>query len=74
MRGSPNEVAPDPELDDYFDVKTIELDCVGCLNSYENYFAPKHTVWTLNMLEGERTQFAPVSIICPSCVNGMIMY
>lgn len=51
--GSPNEVAPDPELDDYFDVKHNDLDCVGCQDSYENYFAQKQTVWTLSMLQGE---------------------
>ena len=61
MCGSPNEVAPDPELSDYFDVKTSDLDCIGCQDSYVNffkqkqthYFKQKQTVWALNMLEGE---------------------
>ena len=28
--GSPNEVGPDPSLDDYFDVVHADLNCVGC--------------------------------------------
>ncbi|KAL7463535.1 hypothetical protein ACHAXS_003891, partial [Conticribra weissflogii] len=51
--GSPNEVAPDPELDDYFAVKNIDLDCVGCQDNYKNYFAQKQTVLALNMLHAE---------------------
>ena len=51
--GSPNEVAPDPTLDDYFDVVNNDLDCVGCLDSYGNYFIQKQTVWTMTTLEAE---------------------
>lgn len=32
--GSPNEVAPDPMLDDYFDVIHRDLACIGCMDSY----------------------------------------
>ena len=51
--GSPNEVAPDPTFDDYFDVVHNDLDCVGCANSYRNYYAQKQTVWAMSVLEGE---------------------
>lgn len=51
--GSPNEVAPDPELDDYFDVIHRDLDCIGCQDSYGNYHSQKQTVWGMNVLEGE---------------------
>ncbi|KAL7553976.1 hypothetical protein ACHAWF_017328 [Thalassiosira exigua] len=49
--GSPNEVAPDPTLDDYFDVIHRDLDCIGCQDSYGDYSAQKVTVWTMNALE-----------------------
>jgi hypothetical protein len=51
--GSPNEVAPDPYLDDYFDVINRDLDCIGCMNSYGDYSKQKATVWAMNALEGE---------------------
>jgi hypothetical protein len=51
--GSPNEVAPDPLLDDYFDSIEADLYCVGCQSSYINYYEQKQTVWTLNVLEAE---------------------
>ena len=51
--GSPNEVAPDPLLDDYFDGLEADQDCIGCQSSYINYYQQKQTVWALNVLEGE---------------------
>lgn len=51
--GSPNEVAPDPTLDDYFDVINRDLDCIGCDDSYGDYSKQKATVWAMNVLEGE---------------------
>lgn len=51
--GSPNEVLPDPRLDDYFDVMHDDLDCVGCQKSYGDYYSQKQTVWVMNALEGE---------------------
>ena len=51
--GSPNEVASDPYLDDYFDVVHQDSDCVGCLDAYGDYFSQKQTVWTMTMLEAE---------------------
>ncbi|KAL7554934.1 hypothetical protein ACHAWF_018496 [Thalassiosira exigua] len=51
--GSPNEVAPDPTLDDYFDVIHRDLDCIGCQDSYGDYAKQKVTVWTMDALEGE---------------------
>jgi hypothetical protein len=51
--GSPNEVAPDPSLDDYFDVINRDLDCIGCMNSYGDYSKQKATVWAMNALDGE---------------------
>lgn len=51
--GSPNEVAPDPTLDDYFDVINRDLDCIGCMDSYGDYSKQKGTVWAMNVLEGE---------------------
>jgi hypothetical protein len=51
--GSPNEVAPDPTLDDYFDVIHRDLDCIGCMDSYGDYSKQKATVWAVNALEGE---------------------
>eukprot|EP00804_Cyclotella_cryptica_P005395 CCRYP_017085-RA/>CCRYP_017085-RA protein AED:0.06 eAED:0.06 QI:162/1/1/1/1/0.96/28/3961/2317 len=51
--GSPNEVVPDPTLDDYFDTLHADLDCVGCQKSYGDYFSQKQTVWTINALEAE---------------------
>ena len=51
--GSPNEVAPDPLLDDYFDVIHRDLACIGCQDSYGDYSKQKATVWAMNMLEGE---------------------
>jgi hypothetical protein len=51
--GSPNEVAPDPTLDDYFDVINRDLDCIGCADSYGDYSKQKATVWAMNVLEGE---------------------
>lgn len=30
-----------------------DLDCVGCQNSYGDYFTQKQTVWTINALESE---------------------
>jgi hypothetical protein len=51
--GSPNEVAPDPTLDDYFDVGNYDLDCIGCSDTYGDYYKQKGTVWAINVLEGE---------------------
>ena len=51
--GSPNEVAPDPTLDDYFDVIHRDLACIGCQDSYGSYEKQKATVWAMNVLEGE---------------------
>ena len=51
--GSPNEVAPDPFLDDYFDVIHRDLACIGCHSSYGDYAKQKATVWTMNVIEGE---------------------
>lgn len=51
--GSQNEVAPDPSLDDYFDVINRDLDCIGCMNSYGDYSKQKATVWAMNALDGE---------------------
>lgn len=51
--GTPNEVAPDPMLDDYFDVIHRDLACIGCQNSYGAYDKQKATVWAMNVLEGE---------------------
>jgi hypothetical protein len=51
--GTPNEVAPDPTLDDYFDVIHRDLDCIGCMDSYGDYSKQKATVWAVNALEGE---------------------
>ena len=51
--GSPNEVAPDPTLDDFFDVINRDLDCIGCMNSYGDYSKQKATVWAMNALDGE---------------------
>lgn len=51
--GSPNEIAPDPTFDDYFDVVHQDMYCIGCQNSYGNYYAQKQTVWAMNVLEGE---------------------
>ena len=51
--GTPNEVAPDPTLDDYFDVVHRDLACIGCQNSYGAYDKQKSTVWAMNVLEGE---------------------
>ena len=51
--GSPNEVAPDPTLDDYFDVMHRDNDCIGCMDSYGDYATQKVTVWAMNALEGE---------------------
>lgn len=51
--GSPNEVAPDPKLDDYFDVIHRDLACIGCQDSYGPYEKQKATVWAMNALEGE---------------------
>ncbi len=51
--GSPNEVAPDPTLDDYFDVIHRDLACIGCQDSYGAYGKQKATVWAMNVLEGE---------------------
>jgi hypothetical protein len=51
--GSPNEVAPDPHLDDYFDVIHRDLDCIGCQDSYGDYAKQKVSVWTMNALEAE---------------------
>ena len=30
-----------------------DLDCIGCQDSYGNYYAQKQTVWAINVLEGE---------------------
>ena len=51
--GGPNEVAPDPTLDDYFDVINSDLDCIGCMDSYGDYSKQKATVWAMNVMEGE---------------------
>ena len=51
--GSPNEAAPDPTLDDYFDVVNYDLDCIGCSDTYGDYYKQKGTVWAINFLEGE---------------------
>jgi hypothetical protein len=51
--GSPNEVGPDPTLDDYFDVINHDLDCIGCADTYGDYSKQKATVWAMNVLEGE---------------------
>lgn len=51
--GSPNELAPDPTLDDFFDVIHRDLDCMGCMDSYGDYSKQKATVWAMNALEGE---------------------
>ena len=51
--GSPNEVAPDPMLDDYFDVIHRDMACIGCQESYGDYDKQKGTVWAMNALEGE---------------------
>lgn len=51
--GSPNEVAPDPLLDDYFDGLEADQECFGCQSSYINYYQQKQTVWTMNVLEAE---------------------
>ena len=51
--GSHNEVAPDPTLDDYFDVINHDLDCIGCADTYGDYSKQKGTVWAMNVLEGE---------------------
>ena len=51
--GSPNEVAPDPFLDDYFDVIHRDLACIGCHASYGDYAKQKVTVWAMNVLENE---------------------
>ena len=51
--GSPNEVAPDPTLDDYFDVVHHDLACIGCQESYGAYEKQKSTVWAMAVLEGE---------------------
>jgi len=51
--GSPNEVAPDPKLDDYFDVIHRDLACIGCQDSYGDYDKQKSTVWAMIALEGE---------------------
>jgi hypothetical protein len=51
--GSPNEVAPDPTLDDFFDVINCDLDCIGCMDLYGDYSQQKATVWAMNVLEGE---------------------
>ena len=53
MCGSPNEVGPDPTLDDYFDVINHDLDCIGCADTYGDYSKQKSTVWAMNVLEGE---------------------
>jgi len=53
MCGSPNEVGPDPILDDYFDVINEDLDCIGCADTYGDYSKQKSTVWAMNVLEGE---------------------
>lgn len=36
-----------------FDAVHADLDCVGCQNSYGDYFTQKQTVWTINALESE---------------------
>ena len=70
--GSPNEVAPDPSLDDYFDVIHRDLDCIGCQNSYGAYDKQKATVWAMNALEAEdqarltSVRYAPHRLI--SCI------
>lgn len=51
--GSINEVAPDPFLDDYFDVIHRDLACIGCHDSYGDYAKQKGTVWAMNMIESE---------------------
>ena len=51
--GSRNEVAPDPFLDDYFDVIHRDLACIGCHDSYGDYAKQKVSVWVMNVLEGE---------------------
>lgn len=51
--GSPNEVAPDPHLDDYFDSLEADLECIGCQSSYINYYQQKQSVWIVNVLEAE---------------------
>ena len=51
--GSPNEVAPDPHLDDYFDGLEADQDCVGCQSSYVNYYQQKQSVWAMVVLEAE---------------------
>ena len=51
--GSINEVAPDPFLDDYFDVIHRDLACIGCHNSYGDYAKQKGTVWAMNVIENE---------------------
>ena len=51
--GSPNEVAPDPYLDDYFDGLESDQACIGCQASYVNYYQQKQTVWTINALDAE---------------------
>lgn len=51
--GSPDEVAPDPRLDDYFDGLEADQACFGCQSSYVNYYQQKQTVWTMNVLEAE---------------------
>ena len=51
--GSPNEVAPDPLLDDYFDGLEADQGCFGCQSSYANYYQQKQSVWTMIALEAE---------------------
>ena len=50
---SPNEDAPDPTLDDYFDVIHHDLACIGFQDSYGSYKKQKATVWAMDVLKGE---------------------
>ena len=53
--GSPNEVAPDPTLDDYFEILTNPGGCAGCIDTLiqSKHQDQKRTVWTLATLEAE---------------------
>ena len=63
--GSPNEVAPDPELDDYFEILTNPGGCPGCVDTLtqSKHQDQKRTVWTLATLEAE-DQLCQVSENC----------
>ena len=46
--GSPSEIAPDPKMDDYFDIKNNNIVCMGCMDLHGNYKKQKQTVCNIN--------------------------